>query len=401
MSRNVLTAEQTARRLGVKLETVYAYVSRGVLGRSLADDGRTSRFDSKEVDALARRGRPRTGVQRTGGVEVTLATAVTGIKNDRLLYRGYDATQLARAHHFEAVAELLWTGALPNAAPAWPEPHGSLGRTLHAREEAGPLDRLPLIAAALAPAYPLRVDLGLERVCEHARILLSAFAMFLPLVGKTPPTRKAVSLAARLLPRLSPVAATSARVDLLNAALVLLADHELATSTLAARVAASTRADPFAVVLAGLGAVSGPLHGRAAGRAQRLVQDAAGSSPEAAIARVVASGERIPGFGHPVYRGMDPRAAYLLEAVYGSVKPHERAVLERLAREGSRTSTREPNVDFALGGLAFALDMPVGSTEAILAIARTAGWIAHAIEEYAEAPLRFRAKSIYVGEPER
>jgi citrate synthase len=122
---------------------------------------------------------------------------------------------------------------------------------------------------------------------------------------------------------------------------------------------------------------------------------------EATIARVVSSGERIAGFGHPVYRGIDPRAAHLLEEVYRSVKPHERALLERLAREATRTSTREPNVDFALGGLAFALEMPVGSTEAILAIARTAGWIAHAIEEYAEAPLRFRAKSIYVGEPER
>jgi citrate synthase len=401
MKRNLLTAEQTARRLGVKLETVYAYVSRGVLRRTLADDGRTSRFDSKEVDALAQRGRPRAGEKRSGSVEVTLATAITGIRNDRLFYRGYDATRLAREQRFEAVAELLWTGSLPDAAPTWPEPP-RMGRKLHAPKEAGPLDWLPLITAALAPEYPLRVDLAPERVSEHARMLLSAFAAFLPLVGKAAVTRKRpLSLAARLFPRFSPLPATSARVELLNAALVLLADHELATSTLAARVAASTRADPFAVVLAGLGAVSGPLHGRAAGRVQRLVQDAAGSSAEAAIARVVAGGERIPGFGHPVYRGIDPRAAYLLEAVYQSVKPAERTMLERLAREGARTSTREPNVDFALGGLAFALEMPVGSTEAILATARTAGWVAHAIEEYAEAPLRFRAKSIYVGEQER
>jgi citrate synthase len=402
MKRNLLSAEQTARRLGVKIETVYAYVSRGVLARTLADDGRTSRFDSKEVDALAQRGRPRAGEKRSGSVEVTLATAITGIKNDRLFYRGYDATRLAREQRFEAVAELLWTGSLPDAAPTWPEPPSTMGRKLHSAKEAGPLEWLPLITAALAPEYPLRVDLGPERVSEHARILLSAFAAFLPLVGKAPATRKGtLSLAARLFPRFSPLPETSARVELLDAALVLLADHELATSTLAARVAASTRADPFAVVLAGLGAVSGPLHGRAAGRVQRLVQDAAGSSAEAAIARVVASGERLPGFGHPVYRGSDPRAAYLLEAVYQSVKPAERAVFERLAREGARTSTREPNVDFALGGLAFALEMPVGSTEAILATARTAGWVAHAIEEYAEAPLRFRAKSIYVGESER
>src|SRR3954454_6384950 len=116
MTRNLLTADQTAARLGVKVSTVYAYVSRGILGRTVAPDGRTSRFDAAEVDQLARRGRPRADTRRAGTVDVVLATSLTGILGDQLVYRGHDATELARRSTFEAVAELQWTGSLPDAA---------------------------------------------------------------------------------------------------------------------------------------------------------------------------------------------------------------------------------------------------------------------------------------------
>src|SRR5688572_28784519 len=107
MKRNVLTATQVAARLGVKLPTVYAYVARGVLGRTLAEDGRTSRFDPAEVEQLARRGRPRQGAERVGSVDVSLASSITAIRQDALLYRGHDACLLAGRSSFEAVAELL------------------------------------------------------------------------------------------------------------------------------------------------------------------------------------------------------------------------------------------------------------------------------------------------------
>src|SRR5689334_20466982 len=118
MSSNLLTAEQVADRLGVKLETVYAYVSRGTLRRTLAADGRTSRFDATEVELLARRGRPRqpSGRAAMGVADVVLATSITSLRDDRLVYRGYDATELATGSTFEAVAELLWSGALPASA---------------------------------------------------------------------------------------------------------------------------------------------------------------------------------------------------------------------------------------------------------------------------------------------
>ena len=103
----MLTADQVAARLGVKLSTVYAYVSRGILSRTVASDGKSSRFDATEVDQLARRGRPRTDARRAGTVDVVMATSLTGILDDRLIYRGHDAADLARTSTLEAVAELL------------------------------------------------------------------------------------------------------------------------------------------------------------------------------------------------------------------------------------------------------------------------------------------------------
>jgi citrate synthase len=399
MTRNLLTADQVARRLGVKLETVYAYVSRGVLTRTIADDGHTSRFDTGEVEELARRGRPRRERNRQGTVDVSLATAITGIVGNRLLFRGHDATKLAVSSTFEAVAELLWTGALP-AEARWEVVPEKARVALHATRvlpaTAGAIERLSVATAALASVHPLRVDLRPAAVVDHARCLVATFTEVLP-ARAAPPRGRAPTFAARLFPRLSSLSPKPARLALLDATLIVLADHELATSTLAARVAASTRADPFAVAQAGLGAVSGPLHGKAAVAAHRMILDAAASTAEAAVARAIETLGVVPGFRHPVYQGVDPRAACLLDRVRAILKPAALEVLHALARAGAKSAGAEPNVDFALAAVAFALEMPVGASEAVFAIARTAGWIAHALEEYGEEPLRFRAHSIYIG----
>ena len=105
-----MTAAEAARRLGVKPATLYAYVSRGVLNRDKAPDGRGSLFDAEEVERLARRGRPR---RPAGTADLTVESAITEITADRLRYRGLDAIRLATSHSFEDVAELLWTGQLP------------------------------------------------------------------------------------------------------------------------------------------------------------------------------------------------------------------------------------------------------------------------------------------------
>jgi citrate synthase len=404
MIRNAMTASQVATRLGVKRETVYAYVSRGVLSRTLDDDGR-SLFETSEVEQIARRGRPRNDARRVGTVDVSLATSITQIQNEDLCFRGHRASELAARHRFEAVAELLWSGTLSERLE-WPAlgPSIKVARAANAALPAtsAPLERFAVASAALSTVHPLRADLRPISVSEHARVLLTTFAAILPPLprakGAVSRETRARGFAARLWPRLSPLPVTPARAAVLDAALVLLADHELATSTLAARVAASTRADPFAVVLAGLGALSGPLHGKAALGAHQLLLDAASSAPpELAVARLLEQSRRVPGFGHPVYRGIDPRAACLLEKLAPLIKPSDRLVIDTVSTAASNSFSAKPNVDFALGAFAFATRMPLLATEAIFAIARTAGWIAHALEEYEEEPLRFRARAIYIG----
>lgn len=399
MKRNKLSASQTAKRLGVKAQTVYAYVSRGVLSRELAPDGRRSLFDAAEVDDLARRGRPRDNQQRVGTVEVSLGSAITEIQAARLCYRGHDASELARTSPFEAVAELLWSAELRSTV-RWeallrPPP---LVRKVSALlpAESPAIERFSAVAASLACSHPLRVDLSLPSVVELARLLISSFVHALPPLQKQTPVRG--FLAHVLWPRVSRLPATPARIALLNAALVLLADHELATSTLAARVSASTRADIFAVVLSGLGALSGPLHGKAAIALQRLLLEAAAeTNTDLAVAHALGDATTPRGFGHPVYTAGDPRAIAILAALRPLTKARGLATIDAVSNAGQRRASAQPNVDFALAALAFAMDMPLGSTEALFAIARTAGFVAHALEEYGERPLRFRARAVYTG----
>lgn len=393
--RNLLTANQVAARLGVQLKTVYAYVSRGVLERTLADDGKTSLFDAAAVDRLAQRGRPRRESRQLGSVDVSLATAITCIEAERLLFRGHDVRTLA-GKPFEAVAELLWSGELPERTD-WPTTSDEDVRALSfSLPKSSPAtERLAAVTAALACKQPLRVDLRPSAVMQHARSLLVNLVDCLPPLAADNNKRR---LAARLWPRLSPLPATGARVDCLDTALVLLSDHELATSTFAARVAASTRADPFAVVLAGMGAVSGPLHGKAALAAHELLIAARSTGqPERVIANAISRSGFVPGFGHPVYRGIDPRAECLRARLLPLVKRADQAIVDSVCAAASATSEHHPNVDFALAYLAFAMDMPLGASEAIFVIARCAGWIAHALEEYGERALRFRARALYIG----
>src|SRR3954447_3591133 len=193
MTRNLLTADQTAARLGVKVSTVYAYVSRGILSRTVASDGRTSRFDSAEVEQLARRSRPRADTTRAGTVDVVLATALTGILGDRLVYRGYDATELGRTSTFESVADLLWTGAAPepagSSASVWRPAPGTLrvARSVSATlPESSPVtERLGGVTASLACANPLRIDLQPAAVQAHARSLMATLVAALPAMGAT------------------------------------------------------------------------------------------------------------------------------------------------------------------------------------------------------------------------
>jgi citrate synthase len=184
----------------------------------------------------------------------------------------------------------------------------------------------------------------------------------------------------------------------LNAALVLLIDHDIAVSTLAARAAASARATPYAVVSAGLGALDSPLHGNASRAAHRMLARVLdGEDPARVVAgTVLSTAGPVPGFGQPLYPDGDPRATELLGMLAAAPKtaPVLQAVeaLGRILHE--RTGTR-PNVDLALGALSLSAGMPDDAGEVVFATARAVGWIVHALDEYARPPLRLRPRGRY------
>jgi citrate synthase len=200
--------------------------------------------------------------------------------------------------------------------------------------------------------------------------------------------------------KLSPEEPEPGLVRALDAALVLLADHELAASTVAARAAASVRADPYAVVCAGLAVASGTLHAGASLDIEALLAEAGRPERGArAVGDRLRRGERIRGFGHAVYQSGDPRAAFLLgllreAAASASTRaPAERlAVAEAVLEAAANRRLAAPNVDFALATLASMAGMTAGAGEAIFVVARSAGWLAHALEEYERGrPIRPRA----------
>jgi citrate synthase len=395
-----LTTKEAAELLGVKPETVYAYVSRGQLSSRRVPGGRGSSFDAKEVEALARRNRRESGGSSGTGGELAVRTRLTLIDTDRYYFRGVDATELAARHSYEEVAEWLWTGRLrPGATFTAPDAAVTVARRAvdALPEHTAPTDRLRVAAIAAAVADPLRFDLSEEAVLGTARVLIPTLVAALPPVRDN--HREGGPLAHQLWTRLSGRHADDASLRALDTALALLVDHDLAASTLAVRVAASARAHAYAAVSTGLGVLEGPLHGAASGLAHKLLLDVLDQGDAApVIADELRAGRRIPGLGHRLYPGEDPRARVLF-ALLEEIPRAEPALLA--ARDIVATTARHAplhaNVDLALAALTISSGMPATAGETIFAVARTAGWIAHALEEYGERPLRMRPSGHYVG----
>jgi citrate synthase len=419
-------AAEAAERLGIKPASLYAYVSRGVLTRRREPDGRASMFDAEEIEELAHRGRPRRLAGGAGPAELVIESALTEITPTTQRYRGYGATELALRCRFEDVATLLWTGTLPGAgereSAAAAGPGGSetvvagewtatsaavaAGRAAQAAlpAETLPLERIQVIVPALAATDQFRLHLDPPAVVAAGKALIAGLTEALPAASTEAAGRPGTpgGIAARLATRLCPAPATTGLIRVVNAALILVADHELAASTLAARVAASMRADPYAVVSTGLGAMTGALHGGAALGAELMLgsADTAADAPRV-VGDVLRRGEKLPGFGHFVYRDGDPRANLLLRLIAEYAPDSERlAVASAVTAEARRRAVPDPNIEFALAVLAAVAGMVRGAGEAMFATGRTAGWLAHALEEY-ERNVPIRPRCVYTGPRER
>lgn len=377
--RDYLSTAQAARVLGVRPATVYAYVSRGQLTSVRIEGLRGSLFAVAEIEAFARR------IERRppAGVVERIRTELTLLEGDELYYRGRRAVDLAWEHDVTEVAALLWD------AP-WP--------TMRTHGPAAPparrgLDTIRAAVDALGAEDEQRHNTSRSTVVVTAARIIDATVETLPVVGSTPPA--AATVARRLWPRLSPMAATPRRVRLLNAALVLLADHDLSSGAVAARVAASARGSVYAVVSAGLGAFDGPLHGGAASAAQEFVRSSVDGPHD--VRADLAAREHLPGCGHVVYRDRDPRAEALFAAMHDDGMP--RHLLEMTAAIRAEAAARHLPVtsDLALAVMATRYRMTDDAAMTVFALARIVGWVAHALEEYAETPLRFRPEGVYVG----
>ena len=385
----MLTSEEAARRLGVKVPTLYAYVSRGLLQSQPDPDRRGSLFDLDQIEALAARSR---GGRQTATRMATITTGVTQL-NQELgpIYRGRLATELARDARFEDVAELLWQS---EGGGDWRPP--ALGPC--------PLtttfDRMRWALVMCGAGDPLRSDRRPEAVAAAAR---RATASLADVVGPSRvraadpmDTGRDSSIAARLAARLTDTGTNPVLpVAAVNAALVLMADHELATSTMAVRIAASVRADPYDAFLAGLVTLAGPLHGGASQQAYELLAMAERDGAARALDDVLRDRGIVPGFGHTVYKSGDPRFDSLLALAEPLLSDERRALLREVMDIAAANDVPLANCDLALAALSWGTGMPPDTGRTLFAVARIAGWAAHYMEELTERSLRFRARAVY------
>ena len=403
----MLESDEAARRLGVKVTTLYAYVSRGLLTSHSAPSGRRSLFAADDVEQLARHSRQGKAVETR---MATVTTGVTQLTDDGPIYRGRRATDLAVGTAFEEVAGWLWAGpevpGIPREPTARPEAGSWAALDLGPPPEMAASDRMRWVVVMAGARDRLRADLRRPVVtAKAARVaasMVDALARPGPAAGARPEVALVLpdgrempdALAARLTARLSPEP-DPALVRWVNAALVLMADHELATSTMAVRVAASTRADLYDVLLAGLGTIAGPLHGGASQLVATLLAEARLHGVEQAVNDSLRWQGVLPGFGHSVYQHGDARGTVLLD-LFEEVAPPEHVELVRdLVGLAADHDIPPPNVDLALAAMAWAAGMPADAGRTLFTVARVAGWTAHYLEELEERPLRYRARAVY------
>jgi len=382
----LLTARQAADRLGIKLDTLYAYVSRGRLRSVMVSGTRERRYRGEEVDALvdARSGAKPTRIPDPETLMPVIGSSICLIEDGRFYYRGQDVVRLADRATIEEIARLLW---LDDAGSKLTEASGP-ARTTSAMPASGPIERCQARLTALADEDLGALDITRARVVRTGwRILRELTACVAPAMTSLDPIHRRLAVAWRL---------SEAGGDLLRRCLVLIADHELNPSTFVARCVASTGATPYAVVAAALSALSGRFHGGETERAEGLLRELLeGDDAMAVMAGRLARGERLPGFGQPLYPEGDPRAIAILAAL-AQAAPEAHALAQRAAETGLRLIGRHPNVDFALAAAAIGLGLPRGAALGLFVIGRTVGWIAHAIEQY-ESGVLIRPRARYLG----
>ena len=382
MAAQWISAEEAQAKLGVKLQTLYAYASRGLIAnRADTENPRRSLYAAEDVARLTlrkMRGRRASVAQEALSFgEPVMSSALTTIAGGALYYRGQDAVKLSETASLEDVARLLWDCDEDPFASLAPHPilaSGPDGRTR----------AFALLAhrAANDPAMSGRADRALRR---EAAAVLADLVDAMCGQARSGPMHDRLARSWR---------AEGAKADAIRRVLVLTADHELNASTFAARVAASTGATLAASALAGLAALSGPLHGGMTAQVTAFVAEVRRSSdPKAAAMQRLAQGLDVPGFGHPLYPDGDPRAKAIQAAARWSDEMYA------IAQAGELVTGAQPNLDFALVSLCRTLGLPSDAPFTLFTVGRTVGWLAHALEQRSSGGGLIRPRARYTGPP--
>jgi citrate synthase len=399
-SSHYLTAEQAASALGVSRATLYAYTSRGQLrSEPVPGQARTRRYFREDIDRLkerkaARRDPAKAAAQGLHWGEPVLESGITLIHNGTFYYRGKNAVALAETASVEEVAALLWRAdeSERDALFAQRAPLGARQLAQLARLVPELLPRiqtaLPMASLGDLSSYDVRPAAVRATGARIVR-LLTGITAGTSSIGDRGPVHRALQHA--WAPRRAAVA------DVIRTALVLCADHELNVSAFVARCAASAGASPYDVVSAAMATLKGYRHGGAAERVLGLVRHADSlRTTRAAVADRLRQGERVAGFGHPLYPDGDPRARVLIRLAEQSGNGAAWRPFRHLAKVASELLHDEPNLDFGLAAITRTYRLPDHAPLLLFALGRTIGWIAHAIEEYGSGNL-IRPRARYVG----
>ncbi len=339
-----------------------------------------------------------------------------------LVYRGYDIRELTDAT-YEEVVHLLWEGDLPTAAelsefrrsiaPLATLPAAVVDMLRGFPTEASPMHVLRTAVSALALHDPNADGVDLDNVRRIGRALLVQFPTLVATMQRLRNGQEPIApdpeltIAGNFLYTLTGEHPTEAATNVMDVNLVLHAEHGSNASTFVARSAASSLTDVYSAITAGVGSLKGPLHGGAnMGVMQSLEKIGTVEGVEPYVLGVLAKpGGRVMGFGHRVYRVLDPRAAILakvserLAAESGDAKWFEMS--QEMVRVMDREMTArgrevKPNVDFFSASVYRMLGFPTDMYTPLFAVARISGWMAHLYEQYADNRL-VRPRLVYEG----
>lgn len=412
---DLLDSKTAAALLGVKTQTLYAYVSRGLIRPAPRHGAQASLYHREDIEALRSGGRSSHGSTEQGerttrwSQSSTLQTAITTIRSDGPYYRGKSAVDLARMQRpFEDCVDLLWNGVLPSAWLPWrpaqcPELFDHISeRFASIAKHASNWQLLALITQSYSASVGRNPEHVLGAPILAGRYLIQMLAPSLGLLcnQQAYPVSKTSESIAHIIAASLGVQPHNELLQALNACLTLSADHELAPATFTARIAASAGADVFSCVSSALGAFDGPLTGYGCNESERMLYSAKSASDYVKqLKKFTIRKEFIPGYNHPLYPEGDPRASYLLDMVRSlSSSQTSRAILDYIDAGNSELEAH-PSLATGLAAVCAAFNLPRESPGTIMAIGRVAGWLAHVFEQRLDGQMLIRPHTKYIGPP--